>query len=231
MAADSRLPARERPITNSPCRKHNGDPLDPLTGAPHIVPQTHGPTRDRQSGGALLTTHVHTVIVGGGQAGLAISRCLTLGGLDHLVLEQAYAPAEAWRNHRWDSFTLNTPNWQSQLPGAPHLGDPDGFMSRREIVAYLEGYAARLPLRCGSRVKSVERDGRWGSYLVATEDGETFVARNVVIATGLYQRPKVPAFAAGLPSQVLQIHSDAYRSPAALPSGAVLVVGSAQSGA
>src|SRR5262249_8888997 len=155
----------------------------------------------------------------------------TLRGCDHLVLEQASAPANAWRNHRWDSFTLNTPNWQSQLPGAPILGDPNGFMSREEIVAYIEKYATRLPVRYSTRVKSVERDGRSGSYAIAPVSGETFVARNVVIATGLYQRPNIPAFSADFPGQVQQIHSDAYRNPHALPQGAVLVVGSAQSGA
>ena len=178
-----------------------------------------------------MTTHVNTIIVGGGQAGLAVSHFLTLQGRDHLVLEQADAPANAWRNHRWDSFTLNTPNWQSQLPGLPHRDDPDGFMSRPEIVAYFERYAEHLPVRYDRRVKSVERDSRWGSYLVASENGESFVSRNVVIATGLYQKPNVPAFAADFPAQVTQIHSDAYRSPHALPPGAVLVVGSAQSGA
>jgi len=178
-----------------------------------------------------MTTHLNTIIVGGGQAGLAVSHFLTLQGRDHLVLEQADAPANAWRNHRWDSFTLNTPNWQSQLPGAPHQADSDGFMSRGEIVAYLERYAEHLPVRYGSRVKSVKRDSRWGSYVVETENGESFLARNVVIATGLYQKPNVPAFGADFPAQVTQMHSDAYRNPHALASGAVLVVGSAQSGA
>jgi putative flavoprotein involved in K+ transport len=178
-----------------------------------------------------MTTHVNTIIVGGGQASLAVSYFLTLQGRDHLVPEQADAPGEAWRNHRWDSFTLNTPNWQSQLPGAPHPGDPNAFMSRSEIIAYLERYAERLPVRYSTRVTSVTRDGRWGCYVVTTADGESFVARNVVIATGLYQRPNIPAFAADFPAQIVQIHSDAYRNPHALPQGAVLVVGSAQSGA
>jgi putative flavoprotein involved in K+ transport len=177
-----------------------------------------------------MTTHVNTVLVGGGQAGLAVSYFLTLRGCEHLVLEQAAAPANAWRN-RWDSFTLNTPNWQSQLPGAPVLGDPHAFMSREEVVAYLEKYAETLPVRYSSRVTRVERDRRWGTYIIATEDSETFVARNVVIATGLHQQPKIPAFSADFPADLLQIHSDAYRNPHALPQGAVLVVGSAQSGA
>jgi putative flavoprotein involved in K+ transport len=177
-----------------------------------------------------MTTHVNTVVVGGGQAGLALSYFLTLQGCEHLVLEQAAAAANAWRN-RWDSFTLNTPNWQSQLPGAPVLGDPHGFMSREEVVTYLEKYAESLPVRYGSRVTRVERDRRWGTYIVATEDSETFMARNVVIATGLYQQPKIPAFSVDFPADLRQIHSDAYRNPNALPQGAVLVVGSAQSGA
>jgi putative flavoprotein involved in K+ transport len=126
---------------------------------------------------------------------------------------------------------LNTPNWQSQLPGAPHPGDPDAFMSRAEIVSYLERYAEHLPVRYRSRVTSVRRHSRWGSYVVGTADDESFVARNVVIATGLYQAPNVPSFAADFPADVLQIHSDSYRNPHALPQGAVLVVGSAQSGA
>jgi putative flavoprotein involved in K+ transport len=178
-----------------------------------------------------MSTHVNTVIVGGGQAGLALSYFLKRQSRDHLILEQADAPAEAWRNHRWDSFTLNTPNWQSQLPGAPHAGDPDAFMSRPQIIAYFERYAEHLPVRYGHRVVSIERDERWGSYLIATADGDSFVARNTVIATGLYQKPNIPAFAAGFPGEMMQIHSEAYRNPHVLPQGAVLVVGSAQSGA
>lgn len=178
-----------------------------------------------------MTTNLNTIIVGGGQAGLAVSYFLSRQDRDHLVLEQAAAPAEAWRNHRWDSFTLNTPNWQSVLPDAPHTGDPDAFMERAEIIGYLERYAESLPVRYNTRVTGVERDARWGSYIVTTADGETFVVRNVVIATGLYQQPNIPAFAADFPADVLQIHSDEYRNPQALPQGAVLVVGSAQSGA
>jgi len=153
---------------------------------------------------------------------------------EHVVLEQANAPAEAWRNHRWDSFTLNTPNWQSRLPGAGDPGaDPDGFASREEIVDYFEAYARRfrLPIRYRAPVSSVERDPRSGMFVVTIEGGERIQTRNVVIATGLYQTPKVPAFAADLPAGVRQVHSDAYRNPQELLPGAVLVVGSAQSGA
>ena len=181
-----------------------------------------------------MTTYTDAVIVGGGQAGLAVSYYLRIEARDHVVLEQAEKPAEVWRNHRWDSFTLNTPNWQSRLPGADHPGaDPDGFVSREGVVDYFETYAKRfrLPIRYCKRVSSVERDPRNGMFIVTIEGGERIQTCNVVIATGLYQTPKVPAFAADLPAGVRQVHSDAYRNPQELRPGAVLVVGSAQSGA
>ena len=109
----------------------------------------------------MSTTRIETVVVGGGQAGLSVSYYLTRRGREHVVLEQADAPANAWRNHRWDSFTLNTPNWQSQLPGAKHRAvNPDGFMTRAEIVAYFEDYVRRfhLPVRYRTHVNRVERD-------------------------------------------------------------------------
>ena len=112
-----------------------------------------------------MTTRMNTVVVGGGQAGLAVSYHLSRQARDHVVLEQAGKPANAWRNHRWDSFTLNTPNWQSLLPGADHAGaDPDGFMSKEEIVDYFSNYAKRfgLPIHYRMRVNSVQRDAqRW----------------------------------------------------------------------
>ena len=181
-----------------------------------------------------MIAHVNTVIVGGGQAGLSLSYHLGRQGRDHVVLEQSEAPGNAWRNHRWDSFTLNTPNWQSQLPGADYRGDnPDAFMSRAEVVAYFERYVERfhLPVRYGTRVTRAESNGRWGGYLVACQDGSSILARNLVVATGLYQEPKIPGFSANFPAGIHQVHSDAYRNPQELRPGAVLVVGSAQSGA
>ncbi len=182
----------------------------------------------------MATNRIDTVVIGGGQAGLSVSYYLTRQGREHVVLEQADAPAAAWRNHRWDSFTLNTPNWQSELPGSEHdSGDPDGFMSREEIVAYLENYTRRfrLPVQFRTRVSRVERDPLSGEYLVTAEGGDKIRARNVIVATGLYQKPKVPAFSADFPASIKQVHSDAYRNPRELLPGAVLVVGSAQSGA
>ena len=176
---------------------------------------------------------VDTLIVGGGQAGLAISYYLSQEGRDHVVLEQSNQPGNAWRNHRWDSFTLNTPNWQTRLPGAEYQGDdPDGFMSRDEIVTYLERYVARfhLPIRYCVRVTKVEQSSSRSSYLITTNRGTSAQARNAVVATGLYQQPKIPSFSVDLPSDIKQLHSDTYRNPLELLPGAVLVVGSAQSG-
>src|SRR5262249_13160035 len=151
---------------------------------------------------------------------------LTRQGREHLVLEQADAVGNAWRNHRWDSFTLNTPNWQSVLPGADYRGDaPDAFMSRDEMVAYLENYAWRfsLPVRYRTRVSKIEGDSHGDAYLVSIENGGQIRAHNVVIATGLYQKPKVPGFSADFPAGIRQVHSDAYRNPQELLPGAVLV--------
>jgi putative flavoprotein involved in K+ transport len=172
-----------------------------------------------------------TVIVGGGQAGLATSYYLTQQGREHVVLEQAAQPGNAWRNGRWDSFTLVTPNWALMMPGATYDGpDRDGFMPRDEVVAYFERYAQQfnLPVQYNTSVISVEpMDAR--GYQVQTTDG-TFEADNVVIATGFEQSPRIPAFAAAISPDITQIHSSAYRNPESLPAGAVLVVGSAQSG-
>jgi putative flavoprotein involved in K+ transport len=178
-----------------------------------------------------MTTRVNTVVVGGGQAGLSVSHYLTKHAVSHVVLEQADQPADAWRSHRWDSFTLNTPRWQSRVPGARYgEDDPHGFMPKQEVVAHLEELASRLPVRSRVRVASIARD-KHGGYVVAIDGGETIKTRNVVVATGLYQTPKVPRLARDLPAAIKQLHSDNYRNPDQLLSGAVLVVGSAQSGA
>jgi putative flavoprotein involved in K+ transport len=180
-----------------------------------------------------MITYADTVIIGGGQGGLSVSYHLTLRASDHVVLEQADGPGDAWRNHRWDSFTLNTPNWQSRLPGADLPGtDPDGFLTREEFVACFDDYARRfrLPLRYQTRVTCVDHDLSGDDYLITLEDGGRIRARNVVVATGLHQKPKIPVFSAGFPGEIQQLHSDIYRNPQQLLPGAVLVVGSAQSG-
>ncbi len=137
----------------------------------------------------------------------------------------------AWRDGRWDSFTLVTPNWAFRLPGAEYAGDqPDGFLSRDEVVRIFSGYADKfgLPLRTHARVIAVEA-GPAGSFLIRTQD-TAYQARNVVVATGLFQAPKVPPFAERFPSSISQLPSAAYRNPSQLPEGGVLVVGSSQSG-
>jgi putative flavoprotein involved in K+ transport len=176
-----------------------------------------------------LTEQVDTIIVGAGQGGLSMSYYLKQQGREHIILEQAHQAAQVWRN-RWDSFTLNTPNWMTRLPGAEYQGNnPDGFMPRDELVAYFEAYIERfeVPVRYGIRVTSIEPTE--AGYLVCTDEGE-FEAANVVIATGLHQQPKIPPFSTNLPAEIHQLHSSEYRNPEALPAGAVLVVGSAQSG-
>lgn len=175
---------------------------------------------------------VETVIVGGGQAGLATSYCLTQQGYEHVVLEQAAQAANPWRNDRWDSFTLVTPNWTLKMPGAEYNGaDRDGFMPRDEVVAYFERYVERfeLPVQYNTRVLSIQPADRTGYRVITPE--RTFQAKNVVLATGLEQQPKIPSTANAFSAGITQIHSGAYRNPESLPPGAVLVVGSAQSGA
>src|SRR5215471_5976167 len=119
-----------------------------------------------------MTIRVNTAIVGGGQAGLAVSHYLKRMSVDHVVLEQADKPGEAWRNHVWDSFALNTPRWQSRLPGVRYgEDDPDGFMSRQEVVAYLDQMAQQLRVRTRARVVSAARDAATGDYVVSTNGG------------------------------------------------------------
>jgi putative flavoprotein involved in K+ transport len=174
---------------------------------------------------------IETVVVGGGQAGLATSYHLKQLGREHIVFEAAEQAGNAWRNDRWDSFTLVTPNWSVQLPGAHYDGnDPDGFMPKDEIVAYFERYVEtfNLPVQFGTPVLEVTPlDGR--GYQVRTS-GKTYQANNVVMATGSFQKPRIPAYSANIPEGIMQLHSGHYRNPSQLPDGAVLIVGAAQSG-
>jgi putative flavoprotein involved in K+ transport len=168
------------------------------------------------------------VVVGGGQAGLAIGYFLAQQGRDFVILEASGEPAAAWRG-RWDSLRLFTPVRYSSLPGMPFPGELDSYPGRDEVAAYLTEYARRfaLPVQLRSRVRSIRRsDGR---YVVELED-RTYSAAQVVIATGPFQVPFVPAFAARLGDEVVQLHSTAYRAPAAVPSGRVLVVGGGNTG-
>nr|WP_062331129.1 MSMEG_0569 family flavin-dependent oxidoreductase [Herbidospora sakaeratensis] len=167
------------------------------------------------------------VVIGGGQAGLSMSHCLTRLGIGHVVLERGRV-GESWRSRRWDSFCLVTPNWQCDLPGYPYQGaEPDGFMVRDEIVSYLEGYAAAFAPPVIERVTASRLTPVEGGFAVTTDRG-VLTAGQVVVATGPYQTPVVPRVAERL--TVPSIHSDDYRDPAGLPEGPVLVVGSGQSG-
>lgn len=172
--------------------------------------------------------HVGVAVVGGGQAGLAVSRELSGLGVEHMVLERGRV-AQTWRD-RWESFCLVTPNWTVQLPGYAYDGaDPDGFMERDEIVAFFERYAAacEIPVQEGVEVRSI--DLLDGAFVLQTS-AQDLRADAVVIATGTYQRPHRPPTAATLPADLQQIDVEDYRSEQALPPGPVLVVGSGQSG-
>jgi putative flavoprotein involved in K+ transport len=171
---------------------------------------------------------VDVVVVGAGQAGLAVSYYLRAFGVEHVVLERGRV-GESWRSARWDSFTLVTPNWMTRLPG--HVlgaGTGSDFLPRDAVVGLLEGFAASLPVNEGVEVVSVTTDGH--GYLVTTP-AQQFYARAVVIAGGGQRIPVVPPLAARLPAELHQCDAARYRNPAGLPPGAVLVVGSGQSGA
>ena len=171
---------------------------------------------------------IETVIVGGGQAGLAMSYHLRQLGCEHLILERARV-AERWRNERWDSLCFQAPNWNMRLPGFSYdATDPDAFAARDEVVKYIEGYASaiRAPLRCGVTVTKLRQKPGSPRFLVETTH-ERFEAKNVVMATGPFQSPAAPP----VPDcDVHQLHSSQYRNPGLLPPGAVLVVGSGNSG-
>lgn len=176
-----------------------------------------------------MTEQIDTIVVGAGQAGLSTSYHLKQHGRDHLILEQANQAVPAWRS-RWESFSLVTPNWMFRLPGAEYHGDdPDGFLVRDDLVARFETYIEQLdpPIRYETQVRSVERID--AGYRVSTGKGD-FNAANVVIATGMFQKPRIPPLSAKISPAIHQLHSNEYRHPKALPAGAVLVVGSAQSG-
>jgi putative flavoprotein involved in K+ transport len=168
------------------------------------------------------------VIVGAGQAGLAVSHELAEQAIEHVIIERGRI-GETWRG-RWDSFCLVTPNWSVQLPGAPYRGDdPNGFMPRDEIVRYLNNYATSFhpEIREGVAVTSIRKDSK-GIFELQTSGG-VLRAKVVVLATGAYQRPHRPG-PGGLPNDLIQIDAEGYQSPTTLPPGKVLVVGSGQTG-
>jgi putative flavoprotein involved in K+ transport len=173
--------------------------------------------------------HVSVAVIGGSQAGLSMSYYLSANAIDHVVFEKNRV-AHAWRTQRWDSFCLVTPNWQCKLPGFDYPGnEPDGFMVRDDIVAYVEDYARRIkaPLKEGVGVTFITRTDR--GFMIDTTAGPT-TADAVVLAVGGYHQPNIPRITERLPASIVQLHSSTYRNSRALPPGEVLVSGSGQSG-
>jgi putative flavoprotein involved in K+ transport len=178
----------------------------------------------------MAVENVETLVVGAGQAGIAMSEHLGRHGLPHLVLERRRI-AERWRSERWDSLVANGPAWHDRFPGL-EFGDvaPDAFAPRASIVNYFEAYAEKIaaPIRCGVDVRSVQRKASGPGFIVETSDG-IVEAANVIAATGPFQRPLIPAVVP-VEMGIMQIHSSVYRNPGQLPEGAVLVVGAGSSG-
>lgn len=178
----------------------------------------------------MVTETVDTVIVGGGQAGLAMSEHLSNRGHSHLVLER-HRIAERWRTERWDSLVANGPAWHDRFPNMVFPGiNPDAFPTKEEVVDYFVAYANQIncPIRCGVDVENVTKVANRRAFYIQTSEG-VIEARNVVAATGPFQHPVVPSLVPD-ESGLLQIHSNAYRNPRQMPDGAVLVVGAGSSG-
>jgi putative flavoprotein involved in K+ transport len=175
-----------------------------------------------------MTDDHEVIVVGGGQAGLALGYFLSRQGRDYTILEAAAEPAAAWRQ-RWDSLRLFTSARYSGLPGQAFPGDPDRYPNRDDVVAYLTDYAGRfeLPVQLESQVRSLRTVG--GTYEVKAGE-RTYRADQVVVATGPFQRPRAPEIAERLDPGVRQLHSSEYRRPEDVPSGPVLVVGGGNSG-
>lgn len=171
-----------------------------------------------------------TLVIGAGQAGIAMSEHLTAGGIPHLVLERA-GIAERWRSARWDSLVANGPAWHDRFPGLEFAGTaPDAFAPKEAVADYFADYAQKFgaPVRCGVDVTRVRRLAGRPGFHVETSEGE-IEADTVVVATGPFQNPEIPAIVPA-DAPVRQLHSSRYRNPGALPEGAVLVVGAGSSG-
>lgn len=173
---------------------------------------------------------IKVVVVGGGQAGLSASYFLSKSGIEHVVLERSQR-FHSWKNDRWDSFCLVTPNWQCRLPEWPYTGhDPTGYMVKDDIVDYLEGFANSFepPIQEGVRVTDVERfpDGK----ISITTNKSRWLADFVILATGSYDLQVKPDFSKNLNPDIVQISSKSYKRPSDIPDGTCLVIGTGQSG-
>ena len=176
--------------------------------------------------------HYQVIIVGGGQAGLSVSYCLKRENVQHLILDRGKV-GDSWRKRRWDSFCLVTPNWQCRLPGFPYDGDdPNGFMLKDDIVNYVKRYAASFnpPIKEGVEVYKVYKKNSEDIFNVNSSIGN-FTADKVIIATGAYHIPNWLPMSKDFNKEINQIHSVDYKNPEQFPNGAILVVGSGQSGA
>jgi putative flavoprotein involved in K+ transport len=194
----------------------------------HDTPARTGRTTRRYAE-CIVHERIGVAVIGGGQAGLAVSHELGELGVEHVVLERGRV-GQTWRD-RWDSFCLVTPNWSVQLPGGEYAGDkPDGYMARDEVVAHLVQYADSFaaPVHEGVEVSSLSA-AKAGGFALTTSEG-ALQADRVVLTTGAYQQPRRPAGAARLPRRILQLDAQSYTNEAALPAGRVLVVGSGQTG-
>ena len=175
--------------------------------------------------------NVDTLIIGGGQAGVAMSEHLGRRGVSHLVVERGKI-AQRWRAERWDSLVANGPAWHDRFPNLTFQNtDPDGFAPRGQIVEYFEAYARQIdmPVRCGVEVLRLSKTKDGQAFVAETTEG-SIRAKNVVVATGPFQKPSFPKI---IPdnADVLQMHSKAYKNPQQLPAGGVLVIGAGSSGA
>lgn len=177
----------------------------------------------------MAITKTDTLVVGAGQAGLAMSEHLGRSGVPHIVLERSRI-AESWRSARWDSLVANGPAWHDRFPGMEFSQGPDAFIGKEDVADYFVAYAAQIaaPIHCGVEVESVEKNGGRTGFTVRTSEG-IYEAERVVAATGPFQRPVMPSL---VPEDAgfVQIHSNTYRNPAQLAAGAVLVVGAGSSG-
>jgi putative flavoprotein involved in K+ transport len=191
----------------------------------HVTDQAATRDGSAQEGSA---EHVEVAVIGAGQAGLAIGHVLARQGRRFVILEAAETIGAAWRE-RWDSLVMFTPRRYSGLAGFPFPGDPDGYPTRDEVIAYLEEYAATfsLPVQLNSPVRSLRSAD--GTFVLRLEDGQ-LTAEQVVVATGPFQVPNVPALAGQLAPELFQTHSTGYRKPDEVPAGRVVVVGGGNTG-
>ncbi len=169
------------------------------------------------------------VIIGAGHCGLAMSRCLSEFSIDHVVLERGEV-ANSWKQERWDSLRLLTPNWQARLPGYSYSGDdPDGYMTMPETISFIEQYAIQIsaPVKLNTRVTSVNTDG--GNYKIVTNRGN-WESESVVVASGACNLAHVPAMAEAVPRSITMLTPMQYRNPGQLDEGGVLVVGASATG-